>query len=629
MSKSDVLINYLNQKNDYIPARKIAGDLGLSIRTVQNYIKEVKEQYPNTIETSHNGIKFKKVIGTISNQVPSDYQERKQYIVREILINHLELIIEELADYFCISYLTLENELRKIRKELLKKRLKLRTRGGVLFIDGDVHDKKNYISDMIFNESRNSLISYQQLDKMFSNFDIKHIRQIIINELNANCYYIDEFSLVNLILHIVISMDQNIGVNANSVSGGKYFKRTYEKFEKMVDNICDELSKEYNVIFSSELKRQYVILLTTRVMHNDKANELEKANILSSDDMFLLNNILTNVKITFDIDLSDYEFEIPFIMHIKNMLVRLNKHIKIKNPLLSNIKYISPFTYDIAVYISKIIQDTMNVKIHEDEIAYIALHIGSRIEKIQTTKYKLKVALIDPLYFSYDKERFDKIKEHFSEDFIVTDIVTHQDELINLHNYDFIISTIQTTLSVNNILIISNFFNHNDRNLIQKEVERYTKNKKRKEFYELFKDLFDETLFFTEEKYDSQNELLNTMANRMIAMDIVTDDYLDKLLLREEVSSTNYGDIAIPHPINSYASRTTIEVSILKDPIKWNDGVVRIVFMLAISRNDYSRFQEMLGLLVDLCRDQNVVENLYKAKSYEEFINFIMDFCNI
>ncbi len=57
----------------------------------------------------------------------------------------------------------------------------------------------------------------------------------------------------------------------------------------------------------------------------------------------------------YDIDLTDIDFFIPFALHIDNMLVRIRQNVSVHNPLLHSIKAMSPIIYDIAVYISNLI----------------------------------------------------------------------------------------------------------------------------------------------------------------------------------------------------------------------------------------------------------------------------------
>ena len=208
MSNPKYLLKYLNQQEGFVPARVIAKELGLSIRTVQNYLREIKETYPDLLITSQKGVKarYKVEIDGCSNSF-DDYEKRKTYIIREILINHQEPSMYELSEQFCISYSTLENEIKKIKRDLAKHSLRLRSKNDYLYIDGAVKDKKELITGMIYNESENSLVSYDQLDKIFVGFDSRYVRDTILNELNSNNYFVDEFSLMNLVLHILISME--------------------------------------------------------------------------------------------------------------------------------------------------------------------------------------------------------------------------------------------------------------------------------------------------------------------------------------------------------------------------------------------------------------------------------------
>lgn len=119
------------------------------------------------------------------------------------------------------------------------------------------------------------------------------------------------------------------------------------------------------------------------------------------------------MKQVYDIDLTDIDFFIPFALHIDNMLVRIRQNVSVHNPLLHSIKAMSPIIYDIAVYISNLINHQEHVQLCEDEIAYIALHIGAHIQDIYNRRGKLCAVLLCPQYYSYDHRQFDRLQSYF------------------------------------------------------------------------------------------------------------------------------------------------------------------------------------------------------------------------
>lgn len=626
MDKKEKVIFYLNNQKDIINVKKIALDLDVSVRTIQNYIRQIKDEYPDSIETGQQGVKIvKKIILDENEGVPKNSSERETYILRSVLLNNEPKTIYEYSQFFCISYSTLQNEIIKIRKRIERFNLKLKTKDDILYITGSSEDRKSLISEMIYNESQNSLISLKSLNDIFPVYDVAQIRKMILAELGKKKLYIDEFSLVNLLLHILISMDQNTyNTVTNIKSNFESYNDLNHHFIEIIENICNQLEKDYNVIFMDQNKQQFILLLMTRAIKNiSKNSESEIKELVENDKNDLLEEIIKNVNDIYSIDLNVSEFKVGFSLHIKNMLIRLNEEVHLHNPLLDNIKTTSPFIYDIAVYISNYIQDREKVKICEDEIAYIALHVGSRIEEIRALINKAKAVLICPQYYSYHNSQIRKIESLFRDDLAIMEIITNPDDLIDERNCDFIISTIPL-VNKNNIVQISNFLNDNDKINIQNEIFRQKKNKKIINSRSLFQTIFIESLFEVGVVYENEIDAINKMGKRLIDLELTNEDYITKIFEREKISPTNFGKVAIPHPIDFYSKKTVFEVSILKEPILWGESEVSIVFMLVVSKEDYPYFQEIFSFLASVCMDSYNLEKIISCKNYNDFLKLML-----
>ena len=116
--------------------------------------------------------------------------------------------LDELAASLFISEVTLQNEVKLIRHEIAEYHLSLRTKNNTLFISGSEKDKKRLMIHLIYNEAQHTLVSMETLHAIFPRYDIQKIRSDILACLNSQHFFIDEYSLTNLLLHMLITMDQ-------------------------------------------------------------------------------------------------------------------------------------------------------------------------------------------------------------------------------------------------------------------------------------------------------------------------------------------------------------------------------------------------------------------------------------
>ncbi|WP_204573788.1 helix-turn-helix domain-containing protein [Collinsella intestinalis] len=123
-------------------------------------------------------------------------------------MRHNELSVDELAQELCISLTTLENEIQAINADLSASDVALRTRAGQLFVAGEESAKKRVISDLLFGETRDFFNQLELVNVYFPDIDIKELRAAIDERLKREGFFINGYSLSNLILHIAIALER-------------------------------------------------------------------------------------------------------------------------------------------------------------------------------------------------------------------------------------------------------------------------------------------------------------------------------------------------------------------------------------------------------------------------------------
>ena len=397
-------------------------------------------------------------------------------------------------------------------------------------------------------------------------------------------------------------------------------------FVSIIDTICAELEQEYGIAFTRSNKYQFTLLLMTRAVRSqDVSLPSRDALSIHPETMHLVDTIVQSIKQVYDIDLTDIDFFIPFALHIDNMLVRLRQNVSIHNPLLHNIKTMSPIIYDIAVYISNMINHQEHVQLYEDEIAYIALHIGARIQDIYNRRGKLSVILLCPQYYSYDHRQFDRLQSYFSDEMTIETVVTAPYELSGL-KCDMILSTLPITADVP-VVFISNFISNTDRQAISDVIRRLKAGREKERLLGLLQTLIDAELFTPSASYDDRESAIRAIGETMRSHGIISQEFIESALERENISPTNFGLIAIPHPSDCRATRSAIAVSLLRRPLLWGTSNVRIIFMISVSKSDLSDFSDIFSYLPRVCSDYKNLEQLASASCYEEFIRILGNIC--
>ncbi len=621
MTERELLIWLNHNSTSTHTTKSIASYFGVTTRTVQNYLRAIKDEYQESIEISRKGIRVKKPIPLeAAGEIPSTYKERKRYILRKLLINGASVDMDWLADRLCISEITLQNEIKRIRKSLEAFRLALRTKNNRLFIDGDIKDKKSLMIREIYEEAQKSMVSLDTLSDIFFRYPVKEIRRMILEKLHAEQLFMDEYSLINLLLHILIAMDQSslapdLAMAAENGSGA----RTAPSCIAVMEEICKKLEETYCLKFTSDSRYQFGLLLMTRAIHNKRERYPDSPKLpIHTENWQLVQEILEQVFRVYNIDLNNREFVVAFSLHIQNMLIRLKEQIRLHNPLLNHIKITSPFIYDIGVYISTIIKQRCHVDIYEDEIAYIALHVGACIEEINRTKGKLKAVLVCPQYYSYPNRQFERMYACFQDEIVLENVVTNPAEILQTEA-DLIISTVPMAVSCECVLI-SNFFYPADQEAIAARIRKIKQEQMRERIASLLPRMIRAELFESGVFYSSKEDAIRKMGERMIRCGLVSGEFIEKIREREQISPSDFGGIAIPHPIDYYTNESAIGVSLLANPVDWGNSEVKILFMLAVSRQDLALYPEVFSFLAGVCAGRGNLERLAACRRYDAFM---------
>ena len=88
------------------------------------------------------------------------------------------------------------------------------------------------------------------------------------------------------------------------------------------------------------------------------------------------------------------------MLHLKNLKNRLIKNNLLKNPMLDSIKISCPTIYDISTFIAYQLTLSFHENVNEDEIAFIALHVGTEIERQKKEETKVSCLLLCPEYLN-------------------------------------------------------------------------------------------------------------------------------------------------------------------------------------------------------------------------------------
>ncbi len=618
-NKEERVIEFLLGQSKAVKIETICTRCQVSKRSVYNYIEKLNNDPNYELTKNDNGIVLKRHIINEARKKPESYEERRDFIFRKGLIMQKPLTIDKLLDYFSISDATLHAHIVQIRKEIRRFGIKLISKNGELFFAGNYHNLKKLTQYVIYKENgeNSSLLSVDTLAEVFPDIDVRFVKEAINDALQKKNLFMDEYSLTNLLLHMTISLNQEIN--------GIVPKGNIEQFnhQDIIDEICLPIEKKYDFEFSSSSKQQFALILATRVRSEDNSiyNSLK-----NKESLDIVDEIFQKMFENYNLDMNPSSMKNSFCLHIDSLISRLKNGIVIKNPLHNLIKTTSPITYDLAIYAANIITSRTGYILSENEIAYIALHLGTRLEEIRNARNRLKAIIVCPEYYMYNSS-LQRINQIYNEDVYIKDVYTSFDDLEEDDDVDFCICTVLPTSNDYGLklLRVTPFLSRDDRKMITETISYIKKQKRIEANKENAESLFKKELFFNKMEFYDKNEAIDFICEQLVKYGYVSRDFKEAIINRENVAPTDFNLIAIPHPVDYHANKTVISVSLLKKPIHWSKSDISIIFMIAMNNNDFVVFEDIFSSLIELTSDNEKVHKLLQSKDYNDFVKKLVD----
>jgi len=638
MDKELAILKFLSSQENWVTSFSMSVFLDISVRTIKTYISNINSKFPDLIESSRKGYivrdkkRLEQVINSIkSHNCPQTADDRKKYILRKLLLENNNYDFDALAGELFISPTTLTNELQYLKRELADFELKIKIKNNAVFIDGQEANKKKLISKLIYEDTKDTFLSIKIMQNYLPHFDLAKIKQIVSDALRKHRYFMDEFSLLNLVLHIAITMERKLIQRAciEEISPVNWRSMVNSHIQEIVVSIIEQIEKQFCVEFVESETYDFALYIMTRAISStiNDINLDQLSHFVGDNIVQLVSLIQTRVKETYNITLMRKDFTIRFALHIKNLLIRLKNNIALRNPQMLEIKNSYPFIYDVSVFIANIISQEEGYELTEDEISYIALHLGVLIEEKKVLKHEVRAVLVNPQYLYKSEEIAVKLGSIFSNNLLITEIVSDQHDLETYYDYDMIITTIPLESHPGKPYVqISPYIANRDILNISKKTEEVLNDRIKLKMKLKLEMLFKKELFFVGENFKDQNDAINVMAEALKKQGIVDDAFKQKLFERERISSSAYMNIAMPHPLEMCALNSAIAVSIHPEAIPWNSNKVNIIFMLAINIRDSLLLKDIFDFITEVISEEAKLKALLEVKTYEQFIETLISF---
>ncbi|WP_196599433.1 BglG family transcription antiterminator [Pectinatus frisingensis] len=626
--RAKYIFYFLKQNPNGLTGEMLSTSLQVSSRTIRTDIKLLRHMLSKykveIISTPREGYSLQAEKSAIENAEKLFFKQdvlkfannRIDYIIFRLLENCLNgdtsITQNELSQEMFISLSTLklylkeaESKFKEYSLEIVPYKLHgIKLLGEEINIRYCIVDYMNMHQDTKFFHRFYSIIDINALDTIIKK---------VLSSRNLQLTDMDKNKLCTQITTLLWRAKYKKLINYDMVQM-QQFENTFEFV------VSKEISEEISNIMQKYITLSDIYYITQCMLTSKKfLNNIYKFN--DQDIKDLIKNILLKIKAILNIDFTSDEFLIEGLsLHLNVALTRIGFNMNIRNELLETIKIEYPLAFQIAIIASKYIEEKKKIKINDSEIGYIALHFGAALSRndIKINQNTKKIILICETGIGTAILLKARIEEIFQNRLnIIKVLPVYELKKSMLEKIDFLLTTVPIkNFESKKIIKVNHFLQKEDIDKIEAII--FNNSSISLEQLEKF---FRPDCFYTDKSFPDKNTVLDFLTSEAVKKNLMTNRTRQSVYEREKFSPTNIGNLlAIPHPLYNDMDLSFISVCVLKKPIQWNTGMVQLIFLLNIKRNEVIIWEKMFINIYRYVK-KNGVKKIIKNSYYDKFLS--------
>ncbi len=614
-------------KNELLPQKELANRFSVSIRTIRSDIvalNDILHTYGAKVDYVKNVgyhlvISDSNLYATIPivqqiERVPRTNKERVSALLIAFLTQSKSVKLDDIAGEWFLSRNTLQNDVIEVKQYLDKYHLSLENRpySGIRLV-GEESAIRACLTDILWQHHiTGDTINFTRLiQAILSDIDLDYLESVLQNQF-------ERFELK------LTSEGQGYLLYCCAVSITR-ITQGHELVEYQVDNIdstvigaAREVSEGFSYFLGNTLSEPEFNYLCVQIISR---TIMESPNQAKSLELF--EHILSYINDSYHYNLKqDMKLRQDMLIHISSMLSRIKYQIRTFNPILHEIKQYYPFAYDITLSALANIHKFTDVEMTEDEISYLAIHIGVALERNYSAGYErlVQILLVSELGNATMRMIESKINRDFPHILINRTLSYREYEQLTNIEEDFVVSTVRLTEKDKQIVKIAPFPTPYQ----LEQLGRLSMVDRTMPY--IIERFFNEKFFLIIDKPMTQSELFQIVCQRLEEFGYVGQDFYPSVVERESIVSTLIGEnIAIPHSVGLLAKKTVVTTILAPQGIEWNKNeIAHVIFLLAISKDEYEDAMRIYNLVVNFVKERST-KRLLNSRNFDDFQAIVKD----
>ncbi|MBN9190690.1 MAG: PTS sugar transporter subunit IIA, partial [Microbacterium sp.] len=326
-----------------------------------------------------------------------------------------------------------------------------------------------------------------------------------------------------------------------------------------------------------------------------------------------VRDVVSGAAAEFLVDIAHEDFILRLALHVQNLLHRSREQAWSRNPLTRSLKSTYPMIFEVGVYIASGLNERLDIPILDDEIAYIAMHVGGRLERNRRADQLLTATIVCPGYYELHELLRSSVDRSLGQAIEVVGVETRADPDWDSIDTDLVLTTIDPPVVGDRIVRIQPFLTDADVERVQSAAGRIRRTRRLMRLRAELERYFVPSAFVRGLEATTEEDVIRRLGAPLVADGVIDDDYVDRTIQRERLSSTAFTDaLAVPHALGMTATRTAIAIGIADPSIPWGESRVQVVAMVAFSEADRTAFQTVFEQFVEVFSERESVQRIVR-----------------
>ncbi|WPC16649.1 BglG family transcription antiterminator [Pediococcus inopinatus] len=607
----------------------ISKHIGRSRKTISKYldnIQDVIQIYDVKLTRKRNvGIYFEGSTSGLQNAMQSgtysstksNSDERVISILSRLLLSGKPQTIQDLADSAFVSRSTLEKDFKQVKRMLAKFGATITTNHEGMIVEATENSKRKLMSQLLtmywgetaYSEDKKGEM-HRQIDipsamkPFFSKATFDNVLKSLKEFEKQSAIHFTDYEFQSLAIHLVVSIERIRKDKTLTENGPEV---TLEADTKKLVSILESNFKFSIPIDECQYINIHILAAEGQPIGNDKLKKASSPIQKNNIHEFLVESLANYDEILLR----------GLTVHLASGLKRLSLGLSLYNPYTADIKTFFPFAFNTAMDLGTKIENTFGIKLNDDEIAFMALHIEAFIER---KKDVVDAVVVCSTGLGTARLLEQRLREFFSDTIHISRITSIQDLIKKPISEDLVISTINIEIPDKPVVVVSPFLDEKSTGRIRKISNQVLSERQDSNS---FGKLLSKKLIFINHGTETKQAVINKIGNELVKQGFGQKGISLAAMKREKMASTAMNNIAMPHAPIEFVIHPCIAVYVNLDGISWGDNQVNIVFFLAMNREIQPEIEQIYKHFNSVLENKRLIKKLVNSKRENEILNLL------